>query len=222
MSKPIRPDSLAQVIRDMQRRLTVLERSGISYGPLAPDFVPEKSRFHLDTDADMLHVYDLDDLVWLSAILDPPAVRVRNSTTQNFTPTKALVLYDTEDFDTHNMHKSSPTPGRLTAPRAGIYMVQTGTTWTANNSSTQRTWEIYKNESSLSPTADNMIAASPNQVINSATYTARSYAATIIDLDVDEWVSVYASADIAIGGNDAQNEAGTECFFSAHMIAKLP
>lgn len=75
-----------------------------------------------------------------------PAVRVTHSATQNVNPSAWTGLnWDTEDFDTANMHSTAANSSRLTFTSSGIYAVGCSVEWPAN-ASNQRFLRIMVND----------------------------------------------------------------------------
>lgn len=57
-------------------------------------------------------------------LANPPACRVTNSATQSVNNNAEMTpLWDTEAFDTDNMHSTSVNTGRITFTTAGLYLV---------------------------------------------------------------------------------------------------
>ena len=63
----------------------------------------------------------VDNVLFLA---NPPACRVYNSISQNITDNTELALtFDSERFDTDNMHSTSSNTSRITFNTAGVYIV---------------------------------------------------------------------------------------------------
>ena len=64
-----------------------------------------------------------------------PGARVRNSSGETIPSSSSTTLtYNTEDFDTANLHSTTTTTSRLIAPVAGKYMIMASAEWTTNTS----------------------------------------------------------------------------------------
>jgi hypothetical protein len=79
--------------------------------------------------------------VWqqMGLFFDPPACRVFNNaniSVVNATPTD--LTYNSELFDTDSMHDTAVNPTRITIRTPGIYLVQAGGTWQADNDYVRR------------------------------------------------------------------------------------
>jgi hypothetical protein len=73
---------------------------------------------------------DANDLV--NAVL-PPLAMLRQTAAQTLTTgTYTAVLFDTEDFDSHNGHSTVSNTSRYTAVTAGVYEVSGGCAFAAN------------------------------------------------------------------------------------------
>ena len=82
---------------------------------------PERTDFNAAFDA-------IDDVLFVV-----PACRVYNSTDQAVTSGVAKVLsFDTERFDTDNIHDATTSPTRLTCRTAGVYLIIGHMSFTSN------------------------------------------------------------------------------------------
>lgn len=61
---------------------------------------------------------------WITALANPPAVRLHHTATQNVVSGgTTLLTWDTEAYDTDSMHEGVTNPTRITFNKAGLYQV---------------------------------------------------------------------------------------------------
>lgn len=84
----------------------------------------------------LINEYDIEDT------FSPPMVRVYNAGALTIgTGGVGLALpYDSERFDTHNMHDTTTNTSRLTCKTAGLYLLCGGLTFAANSTGRRRVY----------------------------------------------------------------------------------
>lgn len=98
------------------------------YVPRTPDIV------HRGAQEDMTSLSALLDLLWA-----PPAARVYHSVAQSIPNAVATPLaFDSERFDTDNIHDTATNNNRLTCKTAGTYLISATVAFNANATGTRR------------------------------------------------------------------------------------
>lgn len=111
--------------------------------------------------------------------------RLRQSGTQNIaTSTEVIILFDTEDFDTHGFHSTASNTGRITIPTgmAGKYLFVAALSYSSNATGTRQGW--FRKNGTTSQTADLRSASSADQTIMNIT--------EIIDLVATDYIELLA------------------------------
>ena len=148
----------------------------------------------------------------ISFLANPPACRVRNTVAQNITSGGApqALTFNTERFDSDNMHSTVSLTERITINTAGIYTI-TGTMSFSANATGRRHANFTINSAS-------QIAAINVPAVGAGVETTLSLA-TIWKFAVGEWVEFRAFQD---SGVTLQSQAATDVYpeFSAVWLGR--
>jgi hypothetical protein len=112
-----------------------------------------------------------------------PAARVYHSTNQSIPGNAAFttLTFDSERFDTADLHDGTTNPSRLTAPIAGLYLVSIDISWEGNNTNA-RELAINKNTSTI--VARDVVGPSPFP------NTTEQSMSTLVELAAGDFVEV--------------------------------
>jgi hypothetical protein len=112
-----------------------------------------------------------------------PAARVYNSANQSIPGDASFttLAFDTERFDTADLHDGATNNSRLTAPIAGLYLVSADISWEGNNTGA-RELAINKNTSTI--VARNVVAPTPSPNTTEQSIT------TLVQLAAGDFVEV--------------------------------
>lgn len=121
-----------------------------------------------------------------------PSCRVTRAGVQSIgNGTLVAVSFDTERWDTDTIHDNATNPTRLTATRAGIYLVTLNLKWDANTTGVR---EIH-----VGLGGSTSVYASDAQTANTMGGSYYQNIATVMNLAATEWVAFYVLQ--SSGGN---------------------
>ena len=162
-----------------------------------------------------------DGSVTPTKISGVPLAHVSRTTNQSI-PTGSgaytTILFDSERFDTANLHRIDADSGRLTAPIAGAYLVTANVSWVADptpTATTARELNLRRNGSTLIARVVQLDGAA-NTVDQSVTQVVRLNAGDFVEVVVRQTSG--AARDVLSSG--ATGDFSPE--FSASWIAPLP
>lgn len=112
-----------------------------------------------------------------------PAVRVTHSAAQSTVPGGA-VAFDSERYDTANMHDTSTNNSRLTAPVTGIYVITASVLW-APGPAGLRIIDLRRNGSPVIDNDSRLAPPAPQHVGASITTLARLEAGDYVEVVID-------------------------------------
>lgn len=116
----------------------------------------------------------------VNVLLNPPRVGLIQNTTQTIaTATWTAVAFDTEFWDTDNMHSTTSNTSRVTATTAGMYLVNGALSWTAPAAGQILRAAIRQNGASFLPTI--MTTEGVNNQVN-VSVTAQMNAGDYLEL----------------------------------------
>jgi hypothetical protein len=117
------------------------------------------------------------------AALPDIGARVNNSTDITLSHNSITALtFDTEDWDTDTMHSTTTNTSRLTATKAGKYLV-VGMVWFNTNGTGIRNIYIYKNGSVVAQTGENTCSSANSTILNIVNF---------VDLAVNDYIELEA------------------------------
>ena len=157
-----------------------------------------------------------DGSVTPAKISGVPLAHVSRTTNQSI-PTGTgytALTFDSERFDTANLHRTDADSGRLTAPIAGAYLVTANVTWDPNNAGA-REINLRRNGNTLVARVV-QLNGGVNTVDQSVTQILRLNAGDFVEVVVRQTSGVALDAITSGAGGDFSPE------FSASWIAPLP
>lgn len=118
----------------------------------------------------------------LTELAKHPYCRVHNSTTQSVAPGVSALAFNTEDFDTDNMHDNTTNNSRLTCKTAGKYLIMGSIDFSTNPSGSYRSGLIKLNGTTF-------IEQTLNAVVTSAETTILQVSA-VCNMSANDYVEL--------------------------------
>lgn len=130
----------------------------------------------------------------INFLLMLPIATVYQTATQGLSANSSTpISFDSTAVDTYGGHSNTVNPSRYTAQVAGWYLVGGAAPMNNSASGTNRKLQIYYNGTPVA-----YATAQVPQVNSATTATAVALSPTIIYLNVGDFVSLYATSDVAV------------------------
>ncbi len=133
------------------------------------------------------------------------SARVTHNASQSVNSTLAALVFNTETYDTNNLHSTSSNTSRLTAPVAGTYVISAGVTFSDGNE--DRNLQIRLNGTTTYISKDSL----DSQASGSMTTTTTYY------LNANDYVEVMASST-GLSETVAANSVSQPLYFSMTKV----
>lgn len=150
----------------------------------------------------------------LTVLANPPAAKMRNSTTQSIANTTTTALtWDTEDFDTVGGHSTVTNTSRYTVQTgyAGKYRLN-ATVFYAGNATGDREMFFFKNGSAIAGSQGNNIPGAATAVSASST--------CLVQLAVGDFVEAFTFQNSGGALSTATGSNGRESYFEVLWVSQ--